>query len=382
MSARRLSPRGRRAVGLGALALLVIATAGFVYMRSVTTPQSRPAARATYPASVERFGDVVSYDFVTPSIGWAVEGTVSQTSEAGPYTVLKTADGAKHWKKQFSGQSSRLFETTGSLQMLNATSGFFVAGDPLKLYRTSDGGARWTTVELPSSDASRIMFSDVWHGWLLAQSNTTPSVGPELYATDDAGSSWIRLPDPPADLLTVTFRSTSEGWAAARGAGNLPSVYTSEDGGHSWQIHKLPTPPAYSGNLYSTFIELLPDVGAVATMNYQGAYYQLTSFDRGSSWTYTTPPPAAAPTRLPSYAYQDNVHWWAIAGSELSTTSDAGRSWTPISSNAPEGLILLRVFDSSRAWARFNSSLGSGLTFTGDGGLKWTQAKVPIPEAG
>jgi photosystem II stability/assembly factor-like uncharacterized protein len=377
-----LSPRQRRAVGLGALALLVIAAAGFVYMRSVATPQSMPTARATYPASVERFGDVVSYDFVTPSIGWAVEGTVSPTSDAGPYTLLRTVDGAKHWQKQLSGQASRLFEITGSLQMLDTTDGFFVGGDPLHLYRTTDGGTHWAILQLPSADASRVVFSDFHHGWLLAQSSTTPSGGLDLFATGDAGSSWIRLPSPPADLLNITFRSPLEGWAGARGAENQPRVYTSEDGGHSWRNHQMPTPPVYSGNLYSTFVELLPTVGTVAIMNYQDRYYQLTSFNRGSSWTYTTPPPAADPARLPSYAYEDTFHWWAVAGSELSMTSDSGRSWTRISSTAPEGLILLRVFDSSRAWARFNYSLGSGLTFTADGGVHWTRAKVPIPEAG
>jgi photosystem II stability/assembly factor-like uncharacterized protein len=361
------------------LATLVVATAGFVYMRSVSTPQSTPTARATYPASVQKFGDVASYGFVSPSIGWAVVGTVSQTSDAGPYTLLRTVDGAKHWQKQLSGQTSRLFETTGSLQMLNKTNGFFVAGDPLHLYRTADGGVHWAILELPSLDTSRVMFSDFQHGWLLAQSNSTPSAGLDLYATDDAGHSWIRLPNPPADLLNVTFRSPSEGWASARGPENRPRVYTSEDGGRSWREHQLPTPQTYSGKLYSTSIELIPRAGAMATMNYQDAYYQLTSFDRGSSWTYTTPPPAADPKRLPSYAYEDTFHWWAVAGSELSKTSDAGRSWTHISSTIPEGLILLHVFDSSRAWARFNYSLGSGLTFTADGGLHWTEAKVPIP---
>jgi photosystem II stability/assembly factor-like uncharacterized protein len=378
----RLSPRRRRALGLSAFALLVIATASFVYLRSVSTPQSGPTARATFPASVQRFGDVVSYDFVTPSIGWAVDGIVSQTSDAGPYTLLRTADGAKHWQKQLSGQTSRLFETTGSLQMLDTTDGFFVAGDPLHLYRTSDGGAHWAILKLPSADASRVVFSDFHHGWLLAQSNIAPSEGPHLYATGDAGSSWIRLPNPPADLLNITFRSPSEGWAGARGAENQPRVYASEDGGRSWRNHQLPSPPVYSGNLYSTFMELLPTVGTVAIMNYQDAYYQLTSFNGGSSWTYTTAPPAADPKRLPSYAYEDTFHWWAIAGSELSKTSDAGRSWTRTSSTIPEGLTLLRVFDSSRAWARFNYSLGSGLTFTADGGLDWTQAKVPIPLGG
>ncbi len=379
----RLPQRGRRAIALGALAVLVIAAAAFTYLRSGSVPQPSAAEPSASRQSVQKPGDVVSYDFVSTSVGWAAEATVSPSSDSGPFWIFRTTDGARHWQKQLSGQTAFIWAPLGSLQMLDRSNGFLIAGDPLKLYRTVDGGAHWAILELPVDDTIQITFSDLRDGWVLAQSRATPPSysGTHLYATNNAGNSWTRLPNPPLDLASIAVRGTSEAWAGARGPGS-PLAYTSDDGGYAWKKHVLPTPPGYlPDNVYSTYLQLLPAVGAAVTINYNTATFELTSFDRGVSWTSTTPPTATAAGTYTSYGYQDSSHWWAVAGSALYKSSDAGQSWTRIADTMPAGLNLLQVYDSQNAWARFSFTTGQRLAYTSDGGLHWSSANVPIAES-
>lgn len=370
-------------MGLGALSLVVIAAAGVAYLHSTRPSQSRTAPQPTNLQAVQGLANAFAYDFVTPSMGWAVAGTMSPTKLSGPFWVFRTGDGAKHWQKQVAGQTTFVFDTIDTLQMLDKSNGFLVAGEPLKLYRTTDGGIHWATLELPTQDAVLITFTSLREGWIEAISVSTPFyVGTHLYATIDAGDSWTRLPDPPVDLARVAFRTTSEVWAGAQGTGQ-PKAYTSEDGGHSWKEHQLPTPPGHTGiDNYSTNVLILPGGGVAVTISYQNANYGLTSFDGGASWTNTNLPPGTPAGTYPSYGYQDLVHWWAVEGNVLYKSSDAGQSWTRIADAVPSGLNFLRVFDARTAWARLNPALSSGVTLTSDGGLHWTPAKAPFAAAG
>jgi photosystem II stability/assembly factor-like uncharacterized protein len=363
------------------MALLVLAIAGLLWLRPAKTPHVGSPATPTGSQSTAKAGDVFAYEFLSPSAGWAAVAS-SPTSSSGPLWVFKTEDGAKHWERQLSGQSASIFLTINSLQMLDKSSGFLVAGDPLMLYRTTDGGAHWATLEIPHQDLLAVDFSDPQNGWFLAQSQSSPPTyaGTQLYATVNAGTSWTRLPDPPTDLLRIVFRGPHDGWAGVQGASHPPRVYTTEDSGRSWQKHDLPMPPGHQAiDSNSTGLQLLPGAGVAATIGYLDAIYQLTSFDNGHSWTFTTHPPSVNPTAYPSYAFEDSLHWWAIVDSGLFKSTDAGRSWAITSTSTPSGLSFVRVFNSRVAWARFAYSFGSEIAMTSDGGLHWTKAKVPSP---
>jgi photosystem II stability/assembly factor-like uncharacterized protein len=384
MSLSRLSSRQRRAVSLGAISLIVIAAAGVAYLHSTSPSQSRTARQPSNVQAVQGLANAFAYDFVTPSVGWAVAATMSPTKLSGPFWVFRTGDSGKHWQKQIAGQTTLVPDTIGTLQMLDKSNGFVVAGEPLKLYRTIDGGIHWRLLGLPTQDAVFPIFSSLRVGWIEATSASSPPthLGPHLYATIDAGDSWTRLPDPPVDLAEVAFGTTSEVWAGAQGTAQ-PKLYTSEDGGHSWQTHQLPAPPSHTGlDTYSTQVVILPGGGLAVTIYYQSATYELTSFDGGTSWTYTNLPPGTHAGTGLGYGYQDSVHWWAVEGNALYKSSDAGQSWTRFADVIPSDLNFLRVFDARTAWARLSPALASGLTFTSDGGLHWTPANPPVATAG
>jgi photosystem II stability/assembly factor-like uncharacterized protein len=363
-----LSRRGWRAVGLSALALVVIGTAGLAYLSSNAIPAIRntPVVPSTSPVLITR--NPVTYDFVTPSVGWAVV-----IGPAGEFRVFKTTDGAKHWQIQLDLGSSFAGFVPVSVQFLDREHGFIGVGDPFEqLDRTTDGGATWNSLPLPS-DSARVGgfgFSDISHGWLLAGRQIF-----HLYETLDAGNRWQRLLDPPADATSLKVRNPNDAWMASAGL-DLPHVYTSSDSGRSWQRHDLPAPPGGplpAGVAFQVLEDLLPGAGAVVAMSCEctpsGPFY-FTSNDHGISWKYIPPPPGAV-------AYQDASHWWAVNGTSLFKTSNEGLTWTLVTSALPDWQFVPHVIDPRHAWALIFVVGGYGLALTDDAGLHWTRANVP-----
>jgi photosystem II stability/assembly factor-like uncharacterized protein len=367
-----LSLRRRRGIGIGALALVVIAAAGFAYLRSNATLPTKQTngVPSTNPLQVTT-SQTITYDFVTPSDGWAAENEVGPSGGAGQFRVFRTVDAARHWTLQLAGPSSLPGLTPLLVQFFDQKQGFMEVGLPMELYRTEDGGAHWQAVGLPTPRAFAITFSDLNHGWSLAGPNG-------LYATVDGGYTWQNLPDPPADAYYISggslaFRRPTEGWMGSVGPGP-PHVYASTDMGLTWQRHDLPPPPGriWDTSGSGTTVQLLPQIGTVATtesgVTGSSEIDLFTSFDTGT-WRFVPPPPGYI-------SYQDAFHWWAIKGRVLSKSSDAGQTWVQISHTLPDWQILPDILDSKHAWSVIVAR-GFGLALTSDGGLHWTRANVP-----
>lgn len=376
----RLSQRGRRAVGLGALALVVIAAAGFVYLHSTQTPAPNTNSLGISPFPVTN--DPVNFQFISPSTGWALDFPKNRPQPvAGRFWILRTDDGGKHWQKQLTGENGFSTFSSDSIQFFDRTHGFvFVRGSPSQLYRTADGGAHWQLLDLPTPAVGAITFdvitfSDPTNGWILFRTSLLGRQALTLYATRDAGNTWKQLLAPPDDASGLSIRSPSEGWMGSADI-NVPHVYTSNDAGQSWQRHDLPPPPGRSWNRSRYFpasVDLLPGGGVVVIIPAQflGAEINFfTSFDQGATWRYIPPPPGEV-------AYQDATHWWVMNGSFLFKSSDAGQTWTIVTDALPVWLYIPHVLDSRHAWALLSVMEGYGLAFTDDGGVHWTPAHVP-----
>jgi photosystem II stability/assembly factor-like uncharacterized protein len=397
-STERLPQRHRRAAAYIAIAAIVIAVAGFAFLRSTS-----PHQQATAPASVDPIfvtSTPVDYAFITSSMGWA-SLVVVPSSEAGQFRVFRTVDGAKHWQQQLVGQS-RPELTPGSyapiaVQFFGETHGFMTVGGPIEeLYRTLDGGAHWVSVPLLSLTIDAITFSDASNGWLSGSLTATTRQVPYLFVTHDAGDSWTRLPDPPADAAGLSFRRPTEAWMGGFGAGP-PHVYTSSDAGQSWLPHDLPAPAggSWAPDRYfpdfPTRIQLLPRVGAIASVeaircvavsassqtttcaNATSDTFLFTSVDGGNTWKQVPSPPGVL-------AYQDSVHWWATSTNALFKSMNAGQSWKQVATIPPDREFSVPgILDSTHAWASIFVMGGYGLALTNDGGLRWTLATVPKP---
>ena len=153
----------------------------------------------------------------------------------------------------------------------------------------------------------------------------------------------------------------------------VPHVYTSNDSGQSWSRHDVPPPPggAWKGGPFPVSVALLPRAGVVASIPPETVpFFSFTSFDQGATWRFVPPPPGVV-------AYQDSQHWWAMKGTSLFKSSDAGQTWTIVTNGLQDLQYIPHVLDSKHAWAATTVVGGYGLALTADGGLHWSQSNVP-----
>jgi len=114
------------------------------------------------------------------------------------------------------------------------------------LFHSGNAGTSWQKVAtLPISGAVfGFVFTDMRTGWLVAESF---GKGSALYATHDGGKTWKQqeLPAPPSGsktpnmLRNLTFTSNRDGYVffgAGQDTATNVYLYTTQDGGRSWQI--------------------------------------------------------------------------------------------------------------------------------------------------
>lgn len=393
-----LTPRARRAVALIALALVVMAASGAVYLwRSAAHPYNGPAPPAT------SLPVLVTMTATSDKAAW-----VLVHDSGGPESVLfHTEDGGASWRRQLSTTG------LGVLQFADGRRGvllnwpgarFETAGIP-QVYRTDDAGANWRSLNMPrlapgySADP---FFLDPDHAFVLA---TRPGVpGGELaqeltlWRTDDGGRRWEPLVNVDAahlrdhglsgadQLADVSFQDRDTGWIMGRGAAAATVVYVTHDGGRQWSRARLPVGapgPAPQDWLYLG--DPAVSAGGQGMMSVfdrdANQNWLLRTADGGDSWTSFIPAPTAGQLNV---AMVDSAVGWAADGTGAWVTADSGRNWSK-SEALPERLSLgmLAPVTASVAWAE-------GLAFeprsmptpwtlfrTSDAGKHWTRVAVP-----
>jgi photosystem II stability/assembly factor-like uncharacterized protein len=379
----------------GALATIVVV--GLVYLHpALPTPHSvlRVAPSPTPPVLPQRY--LVSYDFLTAAAGWALveEGT----SAAPRFWVFKTIDTARHWQRQFAGSAMSTNAGPLKIQFFDRNNGLIALGGTAAVYRTDDGGSHWAALTMPSFSYSSLYFPDRLHGWVLGTVlSPDPQRAPafQFFSTSDAGVHWVALPQPPArqfagkgGFSNFAFRSPSEGWIGAA-TPDRATVYSTIDGGMTWQAHPLPVTSGKGGlenfPLTEADVYMLPVAGVLATTTDEsGNPVGLTSFDGGSTWRRLAPPPGN--TSYSDLVFQDTFHWWAMRFGTLFKSSDGGQTWRQVSIQLDDWDYALHVADAKHAWAQMVAPLpqgnpfqGTGLATTTDGGLHWKPVNVPNP---
>ena len=366
--------RARRALPIIAAAVVTILVAAFVYLRPPLSPSPPRTAESATPWTLDPAYQV-AYDFVTPSVGWAVlaRGDTNHID----YWIFVTADGTRHWKLQASATTDA-FEASVDLRFFDLEHGYAVIGRQVGL-ATADGGAHWTHVRFPVSTDLEVTFTDPKHGWFVGGEQPFDAGGGPFpfYSTADGGSTWARLPLAPGGGLA--FRDAHEGWAIDLG----DTVFSTDDGGETWSAHRLPQGrvPNDRGVLEPNEVRLLPKRGVMVT----SGLFAFTSQDGGATWRPVVTPPGA---RIFDIAFQDATHWWAMPSGNLFKTSDAGQTWTHVSLQFDDWQYRVGVIDARHAWARLDQSTGSqdplrgtALALTTDGGVHWDYANVPRPPA-
>ena len=197
----------------------------------------------------------IDLQFPSPQRGIAL-GFITEGRRRKPVVAL-TADGGRAWDLQ------ALKEPGFSLFFLDETTGWLV-GQKNRLWKTTDGGRTWASVELRDVRAQpiRLFFLDQSRGWLLCNQK-------QVYSTEDGGRSWrlldvSRKPDVPDANTVYTWAAFFQreiglltGWSREPDRqsilpewmqpdliplGRNPTigiVLTTSDGGRNWKFSLL-----------------------------------------------------------------------------------------------------------------------------------------------
>jgi photosystem II stability/assembly factor-like uncharacterized protein len=312
--------------------------------------------------------------------------------------MLATSDGGRHWRRirtlpNRSVTWIRLFDERHGLVL---ESGQPTVSHTEQLARTDDGGAHWTTEQLPVNDsmvhtASTAVFPDRTHGWYLVAE--TAGSGPRdlsLYRTDDGGTHWARIEAVDylhsadhglvrgGEPIGLHFTNAESGWLSQAPLLVEDAVLSmTTDGGSNWKTVTLPQPPGDSRPLsYIGIPSVFPD-GTAVVGAFRGfvneAEYVYRSTDGGRTWG--DPLQLQQPSGVTSFL--DSSHWWHAAGTLAVRTSDGGRNWHR-GGRAPEGLSFawLQPISQRSGWAigtREKADLPAGeLLRTDDGTDHWS----------
>jgi photosystem II stability/assembly factor-like uncharacterized protein len=385
--------RARRALSLIVISLLAIGLTGVVYLRPSLGHSSSPAAPPP-PAPYQ----LAAVDFVSPTTGW-----FAASFDSGRFAVMHTTDAGAHWTHQLAGDVG---SAGVDIKFFNSTQGVVtVLGAQSVIYRTADGGHRWSAKPILSGVAyltsvSSVSFADAVHGWLLL---STPSVasGAQLERTNDGGATWTNLGSPAVgnDLAYgVHFTDPRIGWLDSLSA--RPYAYRSVDGGATWQQVPLPAPRGGWPATGQFFVgaQATQGIGVIATV----ASFAPPSGRSGVGATVVAYPPLTVRTfdgGVPvSYVYVTFVNTisnssWSAAGTKSSASSaqvqapnqvqlgslDGGSSWSLIAPPNAPGAI---GYTDARDWWWIGSGAWSK---SSDGGTTWTpyrNAGVPQPLPG
>ncbi len=287
------------------------------------------------------------------------------------HCLLPTARAAGAWARQSSGSLAWLH----AVFFLDERRGWAVGGNGV-LIATEDGGVSWRARPRPTEDTLHdVYFTDERNGWLVCERSIydlkeLDDTRTYLLRTKDGGRSWDRVnvlgkQDDDALLVRALFTHEGRGWAFGEGG----TLYTTRDGGATWERQRVPTRHLLLGGLFLDG-EQGWLVGAGSTL--------LQTSDGGETWNIGTllgfvPPASAGPdarrVRFTATSFVDRSRGWAVgAEGQVFATRNGGRTWTPQESNTTADLLDVKFLDGREGWA---SGAGGTLLHTVDGGSRW-----------
>jgi len=168
--------------------------------------------------------------------------------------------------------------------------------DRLYYLHTSDGGVRWTSVQLPELPSES-------NDQIVMQAGTSVSMGCPSVTSCTVVASLIGIPQP-----------AFESW-------------TTNDGGTSWQEHPIP------GAGYLTAPVSCPSSGNCWLLTGAGATV-LHTVDDGTTWSAVPLPPGG----WEGISCVSAVECW-VSGSSIAETTDSGSNWTGVKLPSQVGTV-------------------------------------------
>lgn len=248
---------------------------------------------------------------------------------------------------QWTAVSTSISSNLESIVFTDALHGF-TSGGFSALYKTTDGGATWTSVS-GVFGGKAMSFSDNLNGYMAGVA------GMSMQRTTNGGSSWTKLTPPTSNSLwgVVAINAST---AIYIGTGDV--VWKTADAGAHWATQELDQ----SANLRDISYA---GSGTVYVCDNAAVY---KSTDAGVSWNkvYT----AGGSVSLNGLYFIDALTGYVVgSGSTILKTTDGGSTWTTQSAGVTNAVLLkVKFYDAMRGIAVGYSGM---ILVTSDGGATW-----------
>ncbi|MEP7355701.1 MAG: glycoside hydrolase domain-containing protein [Anaerolineales bacterium] len=224
-------------------------------------------------------------------------------------------------------------------------------------------------------------------GWVL--------IGAGLYWTADDGQVWQKLPVPltPGDTIrTVWFTDARTGWLVSSGTAETGApgfqLWRTADSGQTWQSDSLNLPPEVVALAGDTFLQFLDaQTGWLVVKQATSSLFSLgtlfTTADGGHTWQQI-PLPAGGPIHFSSA--RDGVLDSGSPTNQRYATHDGGLTWLPqTGAAAGPGLAEQSMATDTAGWMVSESGeceaqtcqLTTRLLATADNGVTWRALTLP-----
>lgn len=325
------------------------------------------------------FNELFAVHFPTPTTGYAV----------AQRAVLKTIDGGSNWSVVqtvternllsgfFTAQDSGTvvglggyIQSTGdggttwfdntpvpmtiqSTFFLNADTGYFSGSGNSEgaIYKTTDGGANFTKLSLPSSITPifSIFFTNRDTGYAPTILNTNRVV----LKTTNGGTSWAPVPSNTNEIITsIHFPTSDTGYAVGTNGALVKTI----DAGESWTALSTGT----TNTLNSVFFV----DGHIGYISGDLATFLKTT-NGGLSWSPQNP---GIIGQINSVFFTAHDTGYTVGAGKISRTTDGGLNWQAINTASMD---LLRSVHFANASAGCAVGESGTILRTTDGGLNW-----------
>lgn len=280
---------------------------------------------------------------VDANVVWASgsDGTVLRSTDGGASFAVCIVPGAEH---------NEIRDVHG----FDADTAFFIACQPARVYRTTDGGQSFDMV-LAVGDSKAffdgLSFFDSARGVVFGDPLTERFM---IYTTEDGGSSWQAVHDSPVVLpgeggfaasgTCLTVHPDGLAWIGT-GIGGA-RVLRSRDDGRSWTVVSTPMSHGEAAGVFSLAFRSRT-VGVAVGGDYRSTQvsrrHASTTVDGGTTWQLAATPPRAYRS-CAAYVPGRRSTLVAVGPSGTDFSTDDGRTWQALSdvgfhvvSFAPDG---------------------------------------------
>jgi photosystem II stability/assembly factor-like uncharacterized protein len=332
-----------------------------------------PASGGALLAPVGQAAAMLSNGALTLDAGktWSsdqgVTATAVQKLDSQSYQVMvdglpyRTTDGGAHWTSLPAQVRSARSKLWGSIALLPNKRVLAYGGNAM--LSSNDDGRSWTQGAMFSQGLiSSLQFATPTKGWVLGDFD-------KLYQTLDGGATWAQLWSsaeaaglPSGYTAALHFLDENRGWMLV-GSATL-GIRQSSDGGRTWLPRAL-LPTYLSG---PALLGLDAQTALVAGQP-EMAFNETAIYKLGieGSWSLRY----RATGRIIQLARQDEVTIWGVGDAGLVVVStDSGQTWASRNVGVTTSLNAVRFYDADHGWIVGNAGV---ILATADGGKTWKQ---------